>query len=97
MPVSSAQPDGTIAKRRAVPTLILTVSRPAHANAYTQAMLAELHHHIEEADADPAIRAIVVTGEGDRSFCAGARAEKKSVSMAKGTTAILSRGMPARA
>lgn len=72
MSASTAQPEGTIVGRRAAHALIVTVTRPSHANAYTQAMLADLHQHLDAADADPAIRAIVVTGDGDRSFCAGA-------------------------
>jgi enoyl-CoA hydratase/carnithine racemase len=52
--------------------LVVTIDRPGHANAYTQAMLAQLEQAIAAADADSAIRALVITGAGDRAFCAGA-------------------------
>lgn len=51
---------------------LITLERPSHANAYTQAMLADLERGIEQADSDPDVRAIVLTGAGERAFCAGA-------------------------
>jgi enoyl-CoA hydratase/carnithine racemase len=63
---------GAIVERREGATVVLTLSRPDRANAYTQAMLVALEQAIERADADPATRVIVVTGEGPRAFCAGA-------------------------
>jgi len=57
-------------------TLFVTLQRPDRANAYTQAMLAELERAVERADADAGLRTLVVTGGGARVFCAGAdRAE----------------------
>jgi 2-(1,2-epoxy-1,2-dihydrophenyl)acetyl-CoA isomerase len=53
------------------PVVVLTLSRPARLNAWTRRMSAELTHAITAANDDPAIGAIIVTGEG-RGFCAGA-------------------------
>lgn len=53
------------------PVLTVTLNRPDKLNAYTAIMGAELSDAFERADADDAVRAIVVTGEG-RAFCAGA-------------------------
>jgi enoyl-CoA hydratase/carnithine racemase len=53
------------------PMLTVTLNRPDKLNAYTAIMGAELTDAIERADADDAVRAIVVTGAG-RGFCAGA-------------------------
>jgi enoyl-CoA hydratase/carnithine racemase len=53
------------------PVLLLTLNRPERLNAWTPQMMADLAHAIEVANNDPAIGAIVVTGEG-RGFCAGA-------------------------
>jgi len=50
--------------------LTLTLSRPDRLNAFTEAMGVELIEAFERADADDAVRAIVVTGAG-RGFCAG--------------------------
>ncbi|MCS3727501.1 enoyl-CoA hydratase-related protein [Bradyrhizobium betae] len=53
------------------PLLILTLNRPDKLNAYTGAMGAEITDAFQRADADDAIRAVIVTGSG-RAFCAGA-------------------------
>jgi enoyl-CoA hydratase/carnithine racemase len=51
--------------------LTLTLARPEKLNAFTVTMLRELLEAFERADADDAIRAVIVTGAG-RAFCAGA-------------------------
>lgn len=51
--------------------LLLTLNRPDRLNAWTRRMSAELVDAIQAANDDPALGAIVVTGEG-RGFCAGA-------------------------
>lgn len=51
--------------------LTITLNRPDRLNAWTPTMCAELIAAFDAADADDAVRAIVVTGEG-RAFCAGA-------------------------
>ena len=51
--------------------LTITLSRPEKLNAFTGEMMAELIDAFDKADADDAVRAIVVTGDG-RAFCAGA-------------------------
>jgi enoyl-CoA hydratase/carnithine racemase len=51
--------------------LTLTLDRPDKLNAFTLAMRNELVDAFDRADADDAVRAIVVTGAG-RAFCAGA-------------------------
>lgn len=54
------------------PAVNLKLSRPLRANSYTQDMLKFLEEQIEAADRDEGVRVIVVTGEGDKVFCAGA-------------------------
>jgi len=51
--------------------LTLTLNRPDKLNAYTPTMQGELLDAINRADADDAVRAVIVTGAG-RAFCAGA-------------------------
>jgi enoyl-CoA hydratase/carnithine racemase len=51
--------------------LTITLHRPDKLNAFTERMCRELLDAFDRADADDAVRAIVVTGAG-RAFCAGA-------------------------
>jgi methylglutaconyl-CoA hydratase len=57
---------------RSGPVLRLTLNRPARRNALTDAVLLGLSDAIAAASADTGIRAIVLTGAGDKAFCAGA-------------------------
>jgi enoyl-CoA hydratase/carnithine racemase len=50
---------------------VISLNRPAALNAYTAAMGASLKQAVADSVADPAVRAIVITGAG-RGFCAGA-------------------------
>ncbi|SDV46511.1 enoyl-CoA hydratase/isomerase family protein [Chitinasiproducens palmae] len=50
---------------------ILTISNEPKRNAFEGAMSADLLAEFERADADPAIRAVVVTGAGDLAFSSG--------------------------
>jgi enoyl-CoA hydratase/carnithine racemase len=49
----------------------ITLDRPDRLNAFTVRMQRELCAALDEVDADPEVRALVVTGRG-RGFCAGA-------------------------
>jgi enoyl-CoA hydratase/carnithine racemase len=51
--------------------LTITLNRPERLNAFTPRMMRELIDAFERADADDAVRAVIVTGAG-RAFCAGA-------------------------
>src|SRR5438105_391953 len=51
--------------------LTITLDRPERLNAFTARMMYELLDAFERADADDAVRAVIVTGAG-RAFCAGA-------------------------
>ena len=50
----------------------VTLHRPDKMNAFTRTMMAEFIDAIDTTDADDSVRAVVVTGHGDRAFCAGA-------------------------
>jgi len=52
--------------------LIVTLSRPEQRNAMTHQMRVDLMDCTRKAEVDDTVRAIVFTGDGDRSFCAGA-------------------------
>lgn len=50
----------------------VTITRPKVMNALNAATLAELAHAFDAAKADDGVRALVVTGSGDKAFIAGA-------------------------
>lgn len=50
----------------------ITINRPEKMNAFTSIMMTEMIDAFDRADADDNVRAVVVTGSGDRAFCAGA-------------------------
>jgi enoyl-CoA hydratase len=58
------EPDGAVA--------MITLNRPSVLNALNVALVRELAEALAAAEADPAIRAVVLTGSGDRAFAAGA-------------------------
>ncbi len=49
----------------------ITLDRPDHMNAFTVRMCLEMIDAFDRVDADPDVRAVIVTGSG-RAFCAGA-------------------------
>ena len=51
--------------------LLVFLNRPKVLNAITATMRAELHTVLSPVNDDPSIRAVVLTGTGDRAFCAG--------------------------
>ena len=52
--------------------LLVTIDRPEARNAVNGEVSTLLGNALHEADTDPDIRAVVVTGAGEQSFCAGA-------------------------
>jgi enoyl-CoA hydratase len=60
----------SVAVEDAVATICL--DRPAKHNALTPEMLEQLERILIGLDAERSVRVVVVTGAGDRSFCAGA-------------------------
>jgi enoyl-CoA hydratase len=71
--VSSTPPaaDDELRSTRVGSTLILTINRPEARNAMSQAVIAGIGRGMAQADADPSVRAVVLTATGDRAFCAG--------------------------
>jgi enoyl-CoA hydratase len=60
-----------LAERRG-PALVLTFNRPDKLNAISSAMLGRLDRRLGEAEGDPDVRALVLTGAGGKAFVAGA-------------------------
>lgn len=51
--------------------LVLTINRPDQRNAINPLVMRELVAGLEAARADEAVRTVVLTGAGDKAFCAG--------------------------
>jgi crotonobetainyl-CoA hydratase len=52
--------------------LLITINRPQARNAVNAAVHIGIGEALERAEADPEIRAVILTGAGDKAFCAGA-------------------------
>ncbi len=52
--------------------MVLTLYRPDAMNAFTARMMHEIVDAFDKGDADDKVRAIIITGDGERAFCAGA-------------------------
>ncbi len=50
----------------------LTIDRPEKSNAMSRALLIALDQRLDEVAADDTARVLILTGAGDRAFCAGA-------------------------
>ncbi|WP_347550471.1 enoyl-CoA hydratase/isomerase family protein [Pseudalkalibacillus hwajinpoensis] len=50
---------------------IITINRPEQRNAINYEVMEELSEVISNAETDPAVKYIVITGSGDRAFCSG--------------------------
>ena len=66
----------TIDRRGAVE--IWTIQGEARRNSITMALLRELEGVLARTAADRALRAVVITGAGDRAFCAGADLKERA-------------------
>lgn len=60
-----------LVERRALVTII-TLNRPETGNAVNAALWSEVGAALAEAERDDEVRAVIVTGAGERIFCAGA-------------------------
>ena len=62
----------TIKVEREENTLWITLNRPHRLNAFNDVLLEELADMLETAEKDTSVKCVVITGEGDRAFSAGA-------------------------
>jgi enoyl-CoA hydratase/carnithine racemase len=65
----SDEPEVVRERRDAV--LVIRINRPDARNALNAAVMAGVGAGIAEAESDPDIRSVVLTGTGDKAFCAG--------------------------
>lgn len=60
-----------LVRERRGPALLVRLNRPAARNALTPGLLTGIGEAVLEAESDPEVRVLVLTGTGDRAFCAG--------------------------
>ena len=68
--VATDQPAVLVERRGNV--MVITINRPEARNAVNGAVSVGVGDALDEAQHDPDVRAVVITGAGDKSFCAGA-------------------------
>ncbi|MGA9768665.1 MAG: enoyl-CoA hydratase/isomerase family protein [Blastocatellia bacterium] len=56
----------------------VTINRPDHYNSYTSTTLSEMAEAFRDARRDKSIAALVLTGAGDKAFCAGSDVSEHS-------------------
>lgn len=69
--MTTPETSGTVRYDRRGAVALITLDRPDALNSFTRQMHHDLWAVLDRAEADPAVRAAVVTGAG-RGFCAGA-------------------------
>ena len=70
MPEASAYQDILVTVE--APAGIVTLNRPSVLNALRSSLLTEVSRALTQLEDDPAVRAIVITGAGEKAFAAGA-------------------------
>lgn len=62
---------GELVRERRGNVLVARLNRPEARNALNRALIRGISAAIVDAEEDPEIRAVIITGTGDRAFCAG--------------------------
>ena len=61
-----------LSRKKQCSSATITINRPTKLNALNKATIEELHEAFKACDADKEIRAIIITGSGEKAFVAGA-------------------------
>ena len=64
--------ENLLRRARAGAVAVVTINRPKVLNALNAATIAELDHVMRALQADDAVRAVILTGAGEKAFVAGA-------------------------
>jgi enoyl-CoA hydratase/carnithine racemase len=67
----------------------ITINRPEKLNALDQPTIRALRRAFDTCEHDPAVRVVVLTGSGERAFCAGADIPSIAASIRRGTEVAL--------
>jgi enoyl-CoA hydratase/carnithine racemase len=69
---AEAQPEPAALTERRGSVMVITINRPEARNAVNGAVSTAVGDALAQAQHDTEVRAVVITGAGDKSFCAGA-------------------------
>jgi enoyl-CoA hydratase len=69
---SAARFESILLERQDTHVATITLNRPKVLNALNSQLLDELRRALDELENDPAIRAVIITGSGEKAFAAGA-------------------------
>ena len=86
------EPAADILIERRAGMAVVTLNRPATLNAMTFEMIGAFNRAIADAEQDPAVHAIVITGVG-RGFCSGIDAASLAQASASGDRQLAARGI----
>ncbi len=64
-------PSGETVQERHDGVIVVTINRPDARNAINTAVTRGLEAALDEAETDETVRAVVITGAGERAFCSG--------------------------
>ena len=70
--------EGAVSVERSNEVAVVRLDRPEVMNAVNAALRADLTRELKALDADAGIRAIVLTGSGERAFCSGQDLEESA-------------------
>ncbi|MBL8839217.1 MAG: enoyl-CoA hydratase/isomerase family protein [Alphaproteobacteria bacterium] len=78
-----------VRRESAGPAVILTIDRPDRLNALDAATIDVLQAAFDDIEEDTGVRAVILTGAGDRAFSAGADIHGIAASLRRGTDAAV--------
>lgn len=81
--------DAGVAWQRRGSIALVTLDRPERMNALSRALVSRFGAIGREIAADPEVRLVVVTGSGDKAFCAGADLKERSAMSPDDVRALL--------
>ena len=58
--------------------VILTLNRPESMNSINFDLLHAMHAHLDELEFDSTVRSLIITGKGEKAFCAGADLKERA-------------------
>lgn len=79
----------TILYEKQGPVAIITMNRPDKLNACNTVMYRELDHVLDLIESDEGVRAVIITGSGNKAFSAGADLEELNFDNLKDSTAYI--------